>query len=106
MEGLNKEGFIQWMKPLHQPEDFTLGRQAQKKSEESGFAGVFQTAWKNAVDSRTDYAREQYALAVGETDNPHNLMIVANKAELSVELLVQLRNKALESYDQLIKIGF
>ena len=28
------------------------------------------------------------------------------KAELSVELLVQLRNKALESYDQLIKIGF
>lgn len=33
-------------------------------------------------------------------------MIAANKAELSVELLVQLRNKALESYDQLIKIGF
>ena len=35
-----------------------------------------------------------------------NGMIAANKAELSVELLVQLRNKALESYDQLIKIGF
>ena len=43
---------------------------------------------------------------MGETDDPHNLMIAANKAELSVELLVQLRNKALESYDQLIKIGF
>lgn len=55
---------------------------------------------------RSDYAREQYALSVGETDDPHNLMIAANKAELSVELLVQLRNKALESYDQLIKIGF
>lgn len=102
MEGLNN-GFIQWMRPLNRLEDFELNR---RESKEERFIDIFRNAWNNVGETRSDYVREQYALSVGETDDPHNLMIAANKAELSVELLVQLRNKALESYDQLIKIGF
>ena len=105
MEGLN-DGFIQWMRPLNRLEDFELDQREPNQSKEARFIDIFRNAWNNAGEARSDYAREQYALSVGETDDPHNLMIAANKAELSVELLVQLRNKALESYDQLIKIGF
>ena len=105
MEGLN-DGFIQWRRPLNRLEDFELDKREQNQSKEARFIDIFRNAWNNAGEARSDYAREQYALSVGETDDPHNLMIAANKAELSVELLVQLRNKALESYDQLIKIGF
>jgi len=97
MEGLTN-GFIQWMRPLNRLEDFELDKREPNQSKEARFIDIFRNAWNNAG--------EQYALSVGETDDPHNLMIAANKAELSVELLVQLRNKALESYDQLIKIGF
>ena len=105
MEGLTN-GFIQWMRPLKRLEDFELDKREPNQSKEARFIDIFRNAWNNAGEARSDYAGEQYALSVGETDDPHNLMIAANKAELSVELLVQLRNKALESYDQLIKIGF
>ena len=44
------------------------------------------------------------ALAVGQTDNLHQVMIDLDKARLSVELMVQVRNRLLDGYDQILRM--
>lgn len=106
MEHLGGVGsqFIQAIKPFHSLKD--LSRQEGGSGKENSFLGVFQNAWNNVTETRNDYSNEQYLLATGQTDDPHRVMIAASKAELSVELLVQLRNKSLEAYDQLMRTNF
>ena len=55
----------------------------------------------------TDAERVQmeYLMATGQLDNPALLNIAATKAQLSVELLVQLRNKAIDAYNELMRIS-
>ena len=47
----------------------------------------------------------QYLLATGQLDNPAELTIAASKAQIAVDLLVQLRNKALDAYNELKNIS-
>jgi flagellar hook-basal body complex protein FliE len=43
-------------------------------------------------------------LAVGETTNVHQVLIALEKARMSLELVVQIRNKCLESYQSLMQM--
>lgn len=106
MEKISTE-FINLIRPINNLED--LNRPTQTEQTEGGaetFFNVFQDAWNGVKDTRQNYLNEQYLLATGQTDDPHNVMIASSKAELSVEFLVQLRSKSLEAYDQLIKTSF
>lgn len=103
MNTINRE-FISLIKPLSGLEDLNKDQKTGGKNGE--FYSVFQNAWEQVKETREDYSNEQYLLATGQTDDPHRVMIASSKAELSVDLLVQLRNKTLETYDQLIKTGF
>ena len=71
----------------------------------SPVSGLF----RSAVDAvrQTDAARVQteYQLATGQLDNPSVAMIAATKAQLSVSLLVQLRNRALEAYQEISRMN-
>ena len=62
-----------------------------------------------AIDSvkETDAAKTQmeYLMATGQLDNPALLTIASTKAQLSVQLLVQLRNRALDAYNELMRIS-
>lgn len=104
MNAINSD-FINLIKPLGGLEDLNSGKNVDHKNP-GEFFNVFQNAWDQVKETRADYANEQYLLSTGQTDDPHKVMIASSKAELSVELLVQLRNKTLEAYDQLIKTGF
>ncbi|MBU3820207.1 MAG: flagellar hook-basal body complex protein FliE [Candidatus Faecalibacterium intestinavium] len=71
----------------------------------SMFADVFQSMVDNVKE--TDAAKNEayYALATGQLDNPATAAIAATQAELSVSLLVQMRNRALEAYNELMRIS-
>lgn len=43
-------------------------------------------------------------LALGETDNIHEVMIASQKAELSLSFAIEVRNKILESYKEIMRI--
>ena len=72
-------------------------------------AGTFGSIFQSAIDyvKETDAAKNeaQYLLATGQLDNPAELTIVATKAQIAVDLLVQLRNKALDAYNELKNIA-
>ncbi len=44
------------------------------------------------------------AMAAGEPIQPHDVMIATAKAELSVQMLVAIRDKALEAYQQVMNL--
>jgi len=44
-------------------------------------------------------------LAVGDTQNLHQVMISLEEARMSFQLLMQVRNRALESYQELMRMS-
>ena len=44
-------------------------------------------------------------MSTGQLDNPVELVLAANKAQLSVSLLTQLRTRAMESYNELMRMN-
>lgn len=69
------------------------------------FADIFQTAIDNVKTTDKDMSEAQYLLATGQLDNPAEVTIAATKAAAAVELLVQLRNKALDAYGEITRIS-
>ena len=75
---------------------------------DSSEAPVFKDVLKNVVGqvytTQKDVEKKQYLLATGQLDDAHSLPIAEAKAALSLEVMISLRNKAMESYSELMKI--
>lgn len=48
--------------------------------------------------------KDSVALATGQTDNLHQIMIDTQKTELSLQFAVQIRNKAIDAYNEIMRI--
>lgn len=99
-------GFIQPIQAWNGIED--LGVQTvQKPGREN--PSLFQDVFRNAIDrvrtAQEDVENKQYLLTTGQLDDAHSLPIAQAKATLSVEILVSLRNKAMEAYNEIMKIS-
>lgn len=69
------------------------------------FKGIFQEAINNVEQTERTLVNEQYLLATGQTEDAHSVMIASSQAQLAVDMLVSLRNKAMESYNELMRIS-
>lgn len=69
------------------------------------FASIFRSAINNVKETDAESKEAQYLLATGQLDNPAMAMIAGTKSAIAVDLLIQLRNKAQESFDQLTRIA-
>ena len=83
----------------------------QVKTMESGKGGAetFKSAFREAIDNVTstenDLVNKQYLLATGQLEDAHSVMVASSQAQLAVDMLVSLRNKAMESYNELMRIS-
>lgn len=69
------------------------------------FADVFQSMVDTVQETDADYNEKQYLLATGQLDNPAEVTIAGSKALFSVQLLTELRNKALDAYSEIMRIS-
>lgn len=85
------------------------GRQAQaaekKSSGGSVFADVFRSAVENVRQSESTVAETEYLLSTGQLDNPAQLSLALYKAEVSMSMLTQLRDRAMNAYSELSRIN-
>ena len=72
-------------------------------SSQNGFP-VFADVFQNAINDvkQTD---AEYNQATGQLDNPAVATIAGTKAQLSVQLLAELRNKALDAYSEISRMS-
>ncbi|HEX2985406.1 MAG TPA: flagellar hook-basal body complex protein FliE [Caproiciproducens sp.] len=84
-----------------------LSKTSQTSDSGSGipFQDLFLDAVQNVKSTDSNLNQELYKLATGQSDDLHNLTIASQKATLSVQLLVQLRNKALDAYNEIMRIN-
>jgi len=82
-----------------------VGKTALADKAQLPFQSFFQDAVNNVKE--TDYAvqDEIYKLATGQSDDLHNIVIASQKATMSVQLLVQLGNKALDAYNEVMRMS-
>lgn len=69
------------------------------------FQDVFQTAVDQVKTTQADVENKEYLLATGQLEDAHSLPIAEAKAAVSLDMLISLRNKALESYNDLLKMN-
>ena len=69
------------------------------------FADVFRAAIDNVRQAEDEKVKKQYLLSTGQLDNPAALTVAWTKESAAVELLIQLRNKALDAYFELSRMS-
>ena len=69
------------------------------------FTDIFQSAIDAVKTTDAEKTQMEYLMATGQLDNPSLLTIASTKAQLSVDLMVQLRNKSMEAYNELMRIN-
>ena len=74
-------------------------------SQPSLFSDIFQSMIDNVKE--TDAAKNEalYALATGQLDNPAEYSIASAQALTATQLLVQMRDRALDAYSELMRIS-
>lgn len=80
-------------------------KQVEENPAVSMFASVFQKAIQNVRDTNAQQVDLEYQLATGQIDNPALVTTAITKATTAAELLMQMRNKAVDAYNELMRIS-
>ncbi len=75
-----------------------------KVSSEKSFEGVVGKLIQEVDQKRKDAVAESNKMLLGETDNIHQSMIAMQESGLAFTLMVEVRNKLMQSYQELIKM--
>lgn len=80
-----------------------------EKNRNATFEDMFQAAVNliNDTNNYTNAAEEaEMAYALGLTDNTHDLMIAQQKASLSLQYTVAIRNQVIDAYKEIMSLQF
>ena len=86
----------------------STGTQQAGGAERAGaslFATVFQSAIDNVRQTNATQVDLEYKLATGQIDNPADVTLAISKAATAAELLMQMRNKVLDAYNEIMRIS-
>jgi flagellar hook-basal body complex protein FliE len=81
-------------------------RDAYGQSNENGFKEIFKSLVSQVNDQMKDANKMAEEFAVGKRNNIHEIMIAAEKADISFRFLLQIRNKLLEAYQEIMRMNF
>ncbi|MBR1572786.1 MAG: flagellar hook-basal body complex protein FliE [Lachnospiraceae bacterium] len=77
------------------------------KNNNEGFDSVLNSAMKLVSDTNTlqnEANAQEISFALGESDNVHDLLIAEQKANLALQYTVAVRDKFLESYNNIMNM--
>lgn len=72
---------------------------------DGGFSSVFRSAIDSVKETDAEKNQMEYLLATGQLDNPAELMTALSKAQTATDLLIQMRNRTLDAYGELMRIS-
>ncbi|GAE88957.1 flagellar hook-basal body complex protein FliE [Acetivibrio straminisolvens] len=82
--------------------DYTVGK--KNESIEESFGDYL----KNAIKQVDELEKQSKAITedfvAGKTDNIHEVMIAAQKADIALQFTLQIRNKILDAYNEIMRM--
>ncbi len=70
----------------------------------SDFSKMIQSSINQTVEAEAQSEKAIEGLQSGEAKNIHEVMISVEKADISLKMLVQFRNKALQAYEEVMRM--
>ncbi|HHW02871.1 MAG TPA: flagellar hook-basal body complex protein FliE [Thermoanaerobacterales bacterium] len=77
---------------------------AIKEQGQKSFQDILKAAFDSANKLQNDYDELLQRQLVDESINIHDVVIAGEKARLSLELTLQIRNKAIEAYQEIMRM--
>jgi len=84
----------------------TAGTSATPGGDNSEFFQKLDTMMNQASGMPNDYESQVTALLQGDGQDLHSAMIAVEKADLSFQLMMQVRNKIIQAYQTISQIPF
>ena len=79
-------------------------QEKNEKKEGSAFVELFENFLKEVNNQQLSAREVEKALSEGRVKNVEEALYVIEKADLSLRLLTEIRNKALESYQEIMRM--
>jgi len=89
-----------------QPSDFPKAEAPLGKSQGSGFGDTLRDAVSEVDTLNLDASYQVSSLVAGNGTDVHEAMIAVQKADLSFQLMLQVRNKVVQAYQQIAGMQF
>jgi flagellar hook-basal body complex protein FliE len=81
-----------------------LSSDSATKTSQSSFGDIWNDAIKNVQSTEAEDQQGTAALLSGDDTAIHTVMIQAQKAELALDLAVQVRNKVTDAYNEVMRM--
>lgn len=91
---------ISFIPPL---QDITVGMDTPAKAP-ADFSAWMEKQIGNVNDKIIESDRQLQGLALGETNNLHQVMLSLEDSKMSFQLAVQVRNRLLEAYQDILRM--
>lgn len=82
----------------------TQATQRTQAESATGFANLLEQALQPVREADTAAKSESLGLLTGETTSIHQVVLAAEKADLALQLTLQIRNKAMDAYNEIMRM--
>lgn len=76
----------------------------QKNTGTTGFSDMLADAVSQTNEAQLNADKASVALQTGKAENLHEVMLSMEEADISMRLLVQMRNKAMDAYQEIMRM--
>ena len=98
----SKEQILDTLKSIQK--DVEQSKLSPNKNDELSFIDHLYQATKDVNKTQVIADSKAVELSTGRNGNIHETMLAATQAEISLNLIVQIRNKALEAYNEIMRM--
>ncbi|MBW2610018.1 MAG: flagellar hook-basal body complex protein FliE [Deltaproteobacteria bacterium] len=77
-----------------------------RNAEKNGFQKTLKTLISQVDQQIKDAGQKTEEFAIGKRYNLHEIMIATEKSGISFKFLLQIRNKLLEAYQEIMRMNF
>lgn len=74
------------------------------KTTSTNFSDILGEALNKVNDLQIESQAATDSFLSGETDNIHNVMIAGSKANLALQMTIQVRNKVMDAYNEIMNM--
>ncbi|MGI6662954.1 MAG: flagellar hook-basal body complex protein FliE [Bacillota bacterium] len=82
----------------------TVARPSESTASETLFSSVLEKAAANLTALDREMSQAQIDLVTGNARDMHTAVLSAEKASLALDLVISVRNKALEAYQEIMRM--
>src|SRR4051812_27743442 len=102
--GIEGIGFTPFVAPTAGPETVSLGRSSSTEGPNKAFGDMLVDGLQNleSVTDRADNLAVQ--AATGDLSNIHDYTVAASEAQVTTQLTVAVRNRAVEAFNEIMRM--